>query len=142
MVARSCYILEFEAHELLRGLGYNVRILQTTHNKHGTTLCIVAFRKTGETRYVRIKKVTRRPAIITDVEARCCREVALYRRLLACIQPDPGLHCEIWIFDVQTGFHCYEVLRDSIREIPTPALKDDNVLPVFPKNPVPTGGTA
>ena len=142
MVARSCSILEYEAHELLKGMGYKVHILQKTHNKHSLPLCVVAFREPGETRYIRIRKVTRRPAIVKDVEASCCREVALYRKLLARSPPDPGLHCEVWIFAAHTGFHCYEVLQDSIMEIPTPKPMDADVLPGFPKNPVPVGGSA
>jgi len=142
MAARSCSILEYEAHELLRGMGYRVHILLKTHNKHSMPLCVVAFREPGETRYVRIRKVTRRPATVKDVEASCCREVALYRKLLARSPPDPGLHCEVWIFAAQSGFHWYEVLRESIMEIPAPSLMEGDVLPVFPKNPVPVGGSA
>ena len=142
MVARFCYVPEYEAHELLRGLGYRVHILQKAHNHHSMPLCVVAFREPDETRYVRIRNVTRRPATMKDVEDCCCKEIALYRKMLTRSRPDPGLHYEIWIFAPKTGFYCYEVLRDSITEIPTPMLKDDDVLPVLPKSPVPTGGSA
>jgi hypothetical protein len=139
MVTWSCSILEYEAHELLKGLGYKVHILQRMNNKHSMPLCVVAFRPPGETRFVRIRKVTRRPVIMKDVEDGCYREIVLFRKMLARSQPDPGLHCEIWIFSPRTGFHCYEVLRDSITVIPTPTLKDDDMPPVFSKNLVPAG---
>jgi len=120
MVVRSYNILESEAKQLLRGVGYKCRILQKKNDRQGMPFGLVAFRTSGETRYIRIRKVTRRPATMKDVAARCDREIALYQRWLSRLQPDPVLHCEIWIFAVRTGFHCYEVLQDSIREIPTP----------------------
>jgi hypothetical protein len=31
---------------------------------------------------------------------------------------EAGYHYEIWIYSLTHGFRCFEVLRDSIREIP------------------------
>jgi hypothetical protein len=136
MTARFCYILEYEAQELLRAQGYKVHILQKNNRKHALPLCVVAFREPGETRYVRLRKVSRKIPVLADVEACCAKEIALYRKVLARSPADPGLHCEIWIYAIKTGFHCYEVLQDSIREIPTPASAGADSLPVILKCPM------
>ena len=120
MAARFCYILEYEAQELLRADGYKVHILQKSHARNALPLCVVAFRAPGETRYVRIHKVDRKNPTTADVERCCAKEIALYRKVMARSPADPGLHCEIWLYALRTGFHCYEVTADSIREIPTP----------------------
>ena len=142
MAARFCYILEYEAQELLRAQGYKVHILQKNNSKHALPLCVVAFREPGETRYVRIRKVSRKIPVLADVEACCSKEIALYRKVLARLPADPGLHCEIWIYAIKTGFHCYEVLQDNIKEILTPALDRADSLPISLKSPVPSGGAS
>ena len=35
---------------------------------------------------------------------------------------ETGYHYEIWIYSLTYGFRCFEVFRDSIREIPKLAL--------------------
>ena len=136
MAARFCYILEYEAQELLRALGYRVHILQKNRSKNALPLCVVAFKEPGETRYVRIRKVSRKVPVLADVEEHCAKEIALYRKVLARSPDDAGLHCEIWLYAVRTGFHCYEVLKDTITEIPTPAPADGETLPATLKCPM------
>ena len=136
MTARFCYILEYEAQELLRAQGYKVYILRKARSQNALPLCVVAFREPGETRYVRIRKVSRKIPVLADVEECCAKEIALYRKVLARSPADTGLHCEIWLYALRTGFHCYEVLQDKIIEIPTPAPADGDSQPVILKCPM------
>jgi len=142
MAARFCYILEYEAQELLRADGYKVHILQKSHARNALPLCVVAFRAPGETRYVRIRKVDRKKPAPADVERCCAKEIALYRTVIARSPADPDLHCEIWLYAIRTGFHCYEVTAESILPIPTPDPAGADSLAVMIRCPVLRRGAA
>jgi hypothetical protein len=121
MAARPCYILEYEAQELLRAEGYKTHIQKKSERRDSLPLCVVAFREPGETRYVRICTAGGKIPTPAEIEERCAKEITLYRKIQARSPGDAGRHCEIWFYAVRTGFHCYEVLADSIQKIPTPA---------------------
>ena len=51
------------------------------------------------------------------VESLCRYEICQFRTLLAL---DPGnitLHCEVWVVSPNGSIHCFEVLREEIREV-------------------------
>jgi len=131
VTSRRCTILEEGVRELLELHHYTVRIMPVGCNKHYPPAHIVASRGPGETRYIRIRKKSTRSREIQDIETRCKGEIALYRKILSRPAIITGLHCEIWIYCLYDGYHCFEVLCESVREIPR--------LP--PKKPVPVPDT-
>jgi hypothetical protein len=72
---------------------------------------------------------------IQTIETRCRTEIVLYRKILSGSCRDAGLHCEIWIYSLYDGYHCFEVLTGSVREIPK--LTPDTGIPLPDK-----GGTS
>ncbi|MDO8872297.1 MAG: hypothetical protein Q7V05_16255, partial [Methanoregula sp.] len=52
----------------------------------------------------------------------CGPDIVLLRKYLTRHLKETGLHCEIWIYTLHYGFSCFEVLMDSIREIPKLSL--------------------
>jgi hypothetical protein len=118
VTSRRCIILEEGVRELLELDHYTVRILPVGYKQRFPPVHIVASRGPYETRYIRIKKVIHRSRIARNIETRCRVEIRQYRRILSGPEGIPGLHCEIWIYTPRDGFHCYEVLTGSVREIP------------------------
>ena len=118
MTSRRCILLEEGVRELLELEHYTVRIIPVGYSQRSPPVHIVASRGPGETRYIRIKKVIHRSRTAQNIETRCRREIRQYRRILSEQEGIPGLHCEIWIYSPYDGFHCYEVLFGSVREIP------------------------
>jgi len=118
MTSRRCSILEEGVRELLESDHYTVRIVPVGYNRRFIPVHLVATRGPGDTRYIRIRKAYRLRRTIRNIETLCRNEIMLYRKILS--QPDriPGLHCEIWIYSLYYGFHCFEVLAGCIREIP------------------------
>ena len=118
MTSRRCILLEEGVRELLELEHYTVRIIPVGYTQRSPPVHLVASRGLGETRYIRIKKVIHRSRIAQNIEMRCRVEIRQYRRILSGPEGIPGLHCEIWIYSPYDGFHCYEVLSGSVREIP------------------------
>ena len=118
MTSRRCLVLEEGVRELLELNHYTIHIVPVGYNKHSPPAHLVASRNPDETRYIRIKKVIHRSRIALNIETRCRAEIRQYRRILSGPEGIPGLHCEIWIYSLYDGFHCYEVLPGSVREIP------------------------
>ncbi|MCK9593961.1 MAG: hypothetical protein M0Q91_18325 [Methanoregula sp.] len=118
MTSRRCILLEEGVRELLELDHYTVRILPAIYNRHSLPVHLVASRGTGETRYIRIRKSYRRRRTIQNVETMCRTDIVIYRRILSWPGTGAGLHCEIWIYSPYDGYHCFEVLPGSVREIP------------------------
>ncbi|MDD1699530.1 MAG: hypothetical protein LUQ04_01920 [Methanoregula sp.] len=133
MTSRRCIVLEEGVRELLALHHYRVRIVPVGYNRHFPPVHLVASRGPGETRYIRIKKVSRRPRTIQNIETMCRNEIVLYRKIRSKPGGGAGLHCEIWIYSPYNGYHCFEVLAGSVREIPQ--LVPDT------GEPLPDGGT-
>jgi hypothetical protein len=118
VTSRRCILLEEGVRELLESDHYTVRIMPVGNTQRSPPVHLVASRGPGETRYIRIKKVIHRSRMTLNIETRCRVEIRQYRRILCGPEGIPGLHCEIWIYSLRDGFHCYEVLTSSVREIP------------------------
>jgi len=117
VTSRRCIILEEGVRELLELDHYTVRILPAIYNRHSLPVHLVATRGPDETRYIRIRKSYRRRRTIQNVETMCRNEIVLYRRILSGTGDGASLHCEIWIYSPYDGYHCFEVLTGSVREI-------------------------
>ena len=135
MTSRRCIVLEEGVRELLELHHYTVRIVPVGYPKHSPKVHLVASRGSGETRFIRIKKVTRKIRTIENIETKCRNDIVLYRKILSGSGRDAGLHCEIWIYSLYDGYHCFEVLTGSVREIPK--LAPDTGVPLSD-----TGGTS
>jgi hypothetical protein len=118
MTSRRCIVLEEGVRELLELHHYTVRIVPVGYHKDIPPVHLVASRGQSETRYIRIKKVSRKLRTIQTLETRCRNEIVLYRKILSGSTRCDGLHCEIWIYSLYDGYHCFEVLTGSVREIP------------------------
>jgi hypothetical protein len=128
MTSRRCIVLEEGVRQLLELNHYAVRIVPVGYPKHSPPVHLVASRGHNETRYIRIKKVSRRLRTIQTIETTCRNEIVQYRKILAGPAGGTGLHCEIWIYSLYGGYHCFEVLTGSVREIPK--LAPDNGVPL------------
>ena len=124
MGIRRCYILEESVRELLEPQGYRVDLMTPGRSRKPLPVNMLASRSPDERRYIRIKKMSGKPFDFISVERFCKKEIPVYRRVLASRVNDRNLHFEIWIFVPSATFHCYEVLRDGVREIPALSLKN------------------
>ena len=118
MTSRRCIVLEEGVRELLELHHYTVRIIPVGYPQHSPPVHIVASRGSKETRYIRIKKVSRRHRTIQNFETKCRNEIVQYRKILSGSERGTGLHCEIWIYTLWEGYRCFEVLKENVREIP------------------------
>jgi hypothetical protein len=118
MTSRRCIVLEEGVRELLELHHYTVRIVPVGYPHHSPPVHLVASRGPDETRYIRIKKVSRRLTTIQTIETKCRNDIVQYRKILSGSISGAGLHCEIWIYSLYDGYHCFEVLTGSVREIP------------------------
>ena len=124
MTSRRGTLVEDGARELLRLHGYAVDVIPPGFNKKYPPAHLVATRPTGETRFIRIRKLSHLPSTIDTVMVKCRRDLAQFRKHIARHIGEAGFHYEIWIYSLTHGFRCFEVLRDSIREIPKLTLQD------------------
>ena len=129
MTSRRCIVLEEGVRELLVLNHYAVRIVPVGYPHHSPPVHLVASRGHSETRYIRIKKVSRMMRTIQTIETRCRNDIVLYRKILSGSTRSAGLHCEIWIYSLYDGYHCYEVLTGSVREIPKLAPDTGGLFP-------------
>ena len=118
MTSRRGTLIEEGARELLQLHGYMVRIIPPEFNKRYPPAHLVASLVTGEIRYIRIRKISRRPSAVETVESHCTKDLEQYRKHLSRYPKDTRLHCEIWLYSLSYGFCCFEVLIDNVREIP------------------------
>jgi len=116
MTSRRCTILEQGACEHLRLYGYEVRIIPAGGDKRLPPAHLVAG-KSGETRYIRIYKISARLANIYRVEECFVRAIQRYRTEMAR-HPALPIRYEIWLYTVHPGYRCFAILPDRIQEIP------------------------
>ena len=118
MTSRRCTVLEQGACEQLRLHGYEVRTVPNGQgDKRLPPAYLVASRKSGEMRYIRIYKLSHRPATIDTVEQYFTQAVLRYRNEMAR-HPDSPIRYEIWLYQVHQGYRCFEILPDRVQQIP------------------------
>lgn len=125
MTSRRCIVLEEGVRELLELNHYTIQVIPVGYNKHSPPAHLIASREPDEMRYIRIKKVSRRSRTVQNIEAMCNNEIVQYRKMLARSPQSKGVHCEIWIYTLNDGYRCFEVLPENVREIPK--LAADNI---------------
>ena len=134
MTSRRSRLIEDGARELLQFHGYKVRVLPVGFNKRLPPAHLVATRPSGETRFIRITKLFHQSSSVQTVEQRCYVGLAQLRKHQALHAGETGLHYEIWCYSLSHGFRCFEVHKDSVREIPK--------LSLYTPVPRKTGGVA
>ena len=117
MTSRRCTMLEQGACEQLRLHGYEVRITPTGRDQRLPPAHVVAVKHEGETRYIRIYKMSARLANIYRVEECLARVILRYRTEMAR-HPEPLIRYEIWLYTVHYGYRCFAILPERIQEIP------------------------
>ena len=122
MTSRRGTLVENGAREQLLVHGYSVRVIPIGFNKRQPPAHLVASRGTDEKRYIRIKKISHLSPCIETIQSKCRTDLIQLRKHLSHHLQETGLHCEIWIYSLCYGFRCFEVLIDSIREIPKLSL--------------------
>jgi len=121
MTSRRGTLIEQGARELLQFHGYTVRVIPFGFNKRFPPAHLVASREPDETRYIKIRKISHLSLTVDLVQGKYHLDIVQFRTLLARHAGESGLRCEIWIYSLYYGFRCFEVLKDSVREIPKPA---------------------
>ena len=125
MTSRRCSLVEDGARELLRFHGYTVRVLPAGFDRRLPPAHLVATRLSGETRFIRIKKLSHQSSTVRTVERKCSVGITLFRKHLASHPRESGFHYEIWFYSLSYGFRCFEVDRDRVWEIPKLSLCND-----------------
>ena len=110
-------MLEQGACEHLRLNGYEVKIHPTGQNQRQPMAHLVASKKAGETRCIRIRKISHRSATTDTVEHCCMRDIVRYRYEMARHPMDSTIQYEVWLYTLPHGYYRFEVLPDRIREI-------------------------
>jgi hypothetical protein len=118
MTSRRGTLVEEGARELLRLHGYAVDIVPPGFNKKYPPAHLVATQPTGETRFIRIRKFSHLASTVEIVKQKCGLDLVQFRKHISRHAGETGFHYEIWIYSLTHGFRCFEVLMDSVREIP------------------------
>jgi len=134
MTSRRGTVIEEGAREILQMHGYSVRIVPSGFDRRAPPGHLVAT-KAGETRFIRVRKISRLPICPATIEYHCMQDVVLFRKYLAGHSGQAGLCCEIWTYTISHGFRPFAVFTDSVCEIPKVAARR---LPSLPA----TGGSA
>jgi hypothetical protein len=66
---------------------------------------------------------------VQTVERKCSMALLQLRKHQALHTGESGLHYEIWCYSLSYGFRCFEVQKDSVREIPKLSLTRPTVPP-------------
>ena len=122
MTSRRGTLVEAGARELLQIHGYTVRVIPPGFNKRLPPVHLIATRPSGETLFIRIQKLSHRSPTAESIERHCPNDLTQFRKYLSGHPEESGVRCEIWIYTLTHGFRCFEILADSIREIPKLAL--------------------
>jgi len=118
MTSRRGTLVEEGARELLQAHGYTVKVIPCGFDKRAPPAHLVATKATGETRFIRIQKISHQPICVETIKRKCTHDITRFRRYLESHPEQALLHCEIWTYSLWHGFRPFEVRRDSIREIP------------------------
>lgn len=122
MTSRRGTLVEDGARELLQVHGYRVWVIPPGFDKRLPPVHLVAERPSGEKRFIRIRKFSKLPSTVDMVMRKCGLDLALFRKHIARHLGRAEYHYEIWIYSLTYGFRCFEVLKDSVREIPKLSL--------------------
>ncbi len=122
MTSRRGTLIEDGARELLRLHGYRVQVIPPGFSKNQPPAHLVAERDSGEKRFIRIRKFSHLPSTVDMVMQKCGIDLSQFRKHIARHIGEAGYHYEIWIYSLTHGFRCFEVMRDSVREIPKLSL--------------------
>lgn len=122
MTSRRGTLVEEGAREFLQIHGYTVRVIPPGFNKKYPPAHLVAEQPSGETRFIRIRKISHRPATADTVEEKCWMDIVQFRKHIHRYPGKAGLRYEIWIYTLRHRFRCFEILMDGIREIPKLSL--------------------
>jgi len=117
MTSRRCTVLEQGACERLRLDGYEVRILPVGQNQQRPLAHLIARKGSQETRYISIRKCSHRSVTIDAVEQCGRQDIMRYRSDRARHPVDATIRYEIWLYTLQHGYLCFEILPDRIQEI-------------------------
>jgi len=118
MTSRRGKLIEDGARELLQINGYSVQVIPPGFNKRFPPAHLVATRPSGETRYIRIRKLSHRPSTPETIQSNCAADIIRFRRHKSLQHKGTRLRYEIWLYSLTHGFRCFEVLKNSVREIP------------------------
>ena len=118
MTSRRGTLVEEGARELLQVRGYTVHVVPFGFNKRSPPAHLVATRPSGETRFIRIRKISHRSSTADTVAIDFANDIAGFRKYISRNPTITGLSCEIWIYSLTHGFRCFEVHMESIHEIP------------------------
>lgn len=118
MTSRRCIVLEQGVREQLQRAGYTVQIVPPVFSKRLPPAHLIATRGALETRYIRIRKISRTEPTVENVEWFLGRDITRYRACMERRPARPGLHYEIWVSTLRHGLTCFEVSKDSVQEIP------------------------
>lgn len=118
MTSRRCTVLEQGACEQLKLNGYEVRVLPSGLNKGLPPAHLIASRLSGETRYIRIRKISHRSANADTMERFFMQDIIRYRSEVARHPMNSTIRYEVWLYTLQNGYNCFEILPDRIQEIP------------------------
>lgn len=118
MIARSAFAAsKHRAAELLVARGYEpVLPVESSFLSRYIPLHLIGMRENYEMLAVKIRSAY---GSVSEayVESFCRFEICQFRSLLTM---DPGnifIRCEVWVVSPNGSIHCYEVLRDMIREV-------------------------
>ena len=127
MTSRRGTLVEDGARELLQVHGYSVWVVPVYFNKRFPPAHLVATRPSGDTRLIRIRKISHKAPTVGTVVLKCGLDIQQFRKHQSRYPGESGFHCEIWIYTLRQGFRCFEVLTDSIREIPKLSLVTSSI---------------
>ena len=122
MTSRRGTLVEQGARELLQVNGYTVRIIPCGFNKRLPPAHLVATKKSGEIRFIRIQKLSHMHICAETIEHACANDIVQCRKYILRHPELNLLHCEIWVYTLYHGFRPFEIGLDSIREIPKLSL--------------------
>ena len=121
MTSRRGTVIEDGAAELLMMHGYAVRVVPSGFDRRSPPAHLVAS-KWSETRFIRVRKISRLPICPATIEYHCMQDVVLFRKYLAGHSGQAGLRCEIWTYTISHGFRPFAVSLDAVSEIPAVAV--------------------
>ena len=119
MTSRRSTLIEQGAKELLQVHGFNVRVIPPVgFDKRLPPAHLVASHGPDETRYIKIRKISHVPIAVDMIATKYASDIMMFRKHIARHAEESGLHYEIWVYSLSYGFRCFEVQKDSVKEIP------------------------
>jgi len=117
MTSRRCVVLEQGVREQLQRAGYTVQTVPPVFSRNLPPAHLIATRD-GETRYIRLRKISRQGPTVETVARFFGRDLIRFRTCMWRRPMLPGLRYELWLCTVCHGITCFEVTEDRVKEIP------------------------